>query len=254
MNDIVAILINGQEISLQEVLCQAKCSRDWQFLENVIVTNLILQAAAENNLSVSDQELQESADQFREENELFKTGDTEAWLAHHHMNLDDFERFIEQTILTKKLKSHITKDKIDPYLSENLSSFDQAKISHILVEKEKLAEELFLKISEEDADFSLLAERYSLDKKSCSNGGKLGFVFRNSLSPALETATFGAQIGSFLGPIKTNEGYHIVWVESIKYGAVNEQNRHQAQEILFAQWLKEYRQKNNVKIPLLEKL
>ncbi|MEE9258240.1 MAG: peptidylprolyl isomerase [Nitrospinaceae bacterium] len=88
----------------------------------------------------------------------------------------------------------------------------QAK--HILVGTKELAEELKNKIDEGE-DFSKLAEEHS-DCPSKKRGGDLGWFGKGAMVRPFEVAAFTAQEGDVVGPVKTEFGWHLIYVYEIK--------------------------------------
>ena len=64
------------------------------------------------------------------------------------------------------------------------------------------------------ASFSSVAQRYSEDSASISNGGYLGFYTINSLRPEIEDIVFALQEGGTTSIIETPEGWNIIRVIS----------------------------------------
>jgi len=70
-------------------------------------------------------------------------------------------------------------------------------------------------------DFAKLAMKYSDDPGSAKQGGELGDVSRGMMVKPFEAALFGAaKPGDIVGPVKTQYGYHIIQLESVKAGQV----------------------------------
>lgn len=91
----------------------------------------------------------------------------------------------------------------------------QAK--HILVGTKEIAEELKKKIDDGE-DFSKVAEEYS-DCPSKKRGGDLGWFGKGAMVRPFEVAAFTAQEGDVVGPIKTEFGWHLIYVYEIKEDA-----------------------------------
>lgn len=91
----------------------------------------------------------------------------------------------------------------------------QAK--HILVGTQELAEELKNKIDEGE-DFSKLAEEHS-SCPSKKRGGDLGWFGKGAMVRPFEVAAFTAQEGDVVGPVKTEFGWHLIYVYEIKEDA-----------------------------------
>ncbi|HRN56380.1 MAG TPA: peptidylprolyl isomerase [Agriterribacter sp.] len=59
-------------------------------------------------------------------------------------------------------------------------------------------------------DFSITAEKYSLDPSVKRNGGDIGFITVFSLPYALESVAYALHDGAFSLPYKSSAGYHII--------------------------------------------
>ncbi|MGE5623936.1 MAG: SurA N-terminal domain-containing protein [Bacillota bacterium] len=71
------------------------------------------------------------------------------------------------------------------------------------------------------ADFAKLAEQYSDDPGSKKQGGELGQVSRGVMVKPFEDALFGlAKPGDIAGPVRSQFGYHIIQLESVKSAEV----------------------------------
>ncbi len=109
---------------------------------------------------------------------------------------------------------------------------EQVQVSHILVSSETLAKKIR---GEVDAtNFSEKAKQYSEDKTTRDTGGELGSFDHGrseKLDPALAKVFFELQPGQISDPIKTQYGYHLVFLVS-KSGSV---------PMTFDQWLEQKR-------------
>ena len=82
--------------------------------------------------------------------------------------------------------------------------------NHILVSTESEALKLKSEINTFD-DFKQYARMYS-DCPSGRTGGNLGCFGRKQMVKEFEKAAFGGNIGEVTGPVKTQFGYHLIWV------------------------------------------
>ncbi|KYC44787.1 MAG: peptidylprolyl isomerase [Candidatus Methanofastidiosum methylothiophilum] len=80
--------------------------------------------------------------------------------------------------------------------------------AHILVKSEVLAKEILEKINSGDK-FSDLAKKYS-ECPSGKKGGDLGFFSRQKMVKEFEKAAFEGNVGSVVGPVKTQFGWHLI--------------------------------------------
>jgi putative peptide maturation system protein len=251
-DEYVAVEVNGDGISLEEVLISAKFSGNLQFIQDAIDTALIRQAAEQRGIEVSDDELQQAADDFRLANELNDADATEAWLTERHLSFEEWESALEDQAIAQKLRITLTEGRVEQYFAEQRLLFDSALLAHLVVQEEDLARELRAQIVEDEADFHALAHRYSLDSGTKLAGGYSGQITRADMEAAVEASVFGAHPGDVLGPFKNDDGWELIKVESIQAAKLDDSMRARIKSQLFEEWLKEQRRKAKIAIPLLE--
>ena len=64
-------------------------------------------------------------------------------------------------------------------------------------------------------DFASVAKSESQDEGSQANGGDLGFLSPGSMSSTFEQAAFKLKPGEISNPVRTDQGYHIIRVDTI---------------------------------------
>ncbi len=256
LKDIVAANINGKGITLYDIFYSLKINGKLDLLRNVFHETLVAQAVEQEGITVSDEELQKTADGLRQALGLHMAGDTQNWLKANHVTVEDLEVSLERSIATEKLKDKVVvNEAVEKYFAENRSSFDSAKIAQIVAKEEGMAQELLAQITDEDADFYALARQQSIDKGSKEAGGYLGFVNRKALSPQVENAVFGASPGKVVGPVKTDQGYHLIKVLEFGEVKLDEDMSNSIKNILFEQWLADEMSRAEIEdklTPLLE--
>ena len=85
---------------------------------------------------------------------------------------------------------------------------------HILVGAKELADELKEKLDKGE-EFTKLAEEFS-ECPSKKRGGDLGWFGKGAMVRPFEVAAFTAQEGDVVGPIKTEFGWHLIYVYEIQ--------------------------------------
>ncbi len=85
---------------------------------------------------------------------------------------------------------------------------NKIRASHILVEKQKKALELYEKVKSGE-DFATLARNNSTCP-SRKKGGNLEDFGRGQMVKEFETASFALKVGEVSEPVKTKFGYHII--------------------------------------------
>ncbi len=99
---------------------------------------------------------------------------------------------------------------------------EQRLTHHILLTFDDDREEIFNAISDlhqqllvSPATFPGLALRHSHCPSALENG-RLGWVSRGLLYPALDAALFALNAGQLSAPIETELGWHLLWCEAIR--------------------------------------
>lgn len=101
---------------------------------------------------------------------------------------------------------------------------ERRRASHILItagadrtedEARALAESLRQRI-ESGEDFAALAEEFSDDPGSASQGGDLGWIEPDVMMPAFEDALYELEQGQIAGPVETEFGWHVIRLDDIE--------------------------------------
>ena len=99
------------------------------------------------------------------------------------------------------------------YYDENPTAFvgkESVEASHILVETEELAREIYAKIAGGEMTFAEAAREYS-SCPSKENGGSLGEFGRGQMVPEFDNAVFSMEVGTVTeNPVQTQFGYHLI--------------------------------------------
>lgn len=65
-------------------------------------------------------------------------------------------------------------------------------------------------------DFAEMANKFSVDTISASNGGDLGFFEKGVMDPAFDEKVFSMQLGEISEPVKSRFGFHVIKLNNIK--------------------------------------
>ncbi|NMD72037.1 peptidylprolyl isomerase PrsA [Bacillus sp. DNRA2] len=85
----------------------------------------------------------------------------------------------------------------------------EIKARHILVDSEEKAKEVKAKL-DGGAKFEDLAKEYSTDPGSKDKGGDLGWFGAGAMVPEFEEAAYALKKDEISGPVKTDNGWHII--------------------------------------------
>lgn len=230
--------VRGEPLSLQDFLGSLKRSgRLGALLEEAARDKVLAQTAAQEKIAVEDADLQRAADQWRSAVGLFRAEDTRKWLARHRMSEAALEALMLRHVWKQKLRERIPRAKVEEFFAANRALFDRAQLAHLVVDREGLAGELLAQIQEEERDFAELVRKHSLHADSRNQGGSLGVVPRRSLPAEMASVVFEAKPGTVVGPVRTPLGYHLVKVEELLPGQLDQATENAIREELFNGWL-----------------
>jgi foldase protein PrsA len=119
-----------------------------------------------------------------------------------------------QDKLVKKLTGGLTVSDAEAlaYYNKNLAQYKKGAsrdLEHILVKTKKLADSIYKQL-QSGASFAKLATKYSTDKGSGVNGGKLGVAFENQLVAPFAKVAFSIKTGVISKPVKSQFGWHVI--------------------------------------------
>lgn len=127
-------------------------------------------------------------------------------------------------ISAAKLAADITvpEDKVRTEYAKNPAAYAQPEtreVRHILVADEALAKSLATQVTDEAA-FIRLAGQYSEDPGSKANGGDIGAIRQADVVPEFGAIAFSLPVGQLSKPVKTDFGWHLIWVSKINKAEV----------------------------------
>lgn len=156
-------------------------------LDRVVTLAYVKKLAAENNISVSDQEVQEQIDLLREQNRL-GSGDQvfeDVLQDYFGWSVDDFKRYLEQEMLIQKV----------------VATLDQ--------ETQERAQAAYAEL-QAGTSFAKVAKEYSEDLSSKNDGGNFGFDITETsrdVTPQATNTLFSLKKGQYSEVINT--GYSL---------------------------------------------
>jgi parvulin-like peptidyl-prolyl isomerase len=169
-------------------------------LNTMIEQVLIEQAAAEQQIAVTDAELDAEL-----ESNMALAGSDQAWqewLAVNQYTPEEFRETLRDSMVTSRVLEQVTQDL--------LNDVPHVHARHILVETEAEANDLLSRLGNGE-DFATLAAQYSQDETTARQGGDLGWFTEDELlEPSLAQAAFALEPNMVTGPIQTLLGFHII--------------------------------------------
>ena len=210
-----------------------------QVLDVMIEQVLIEQSAAQEGLTVSDQEVEDVIARDVAENggeEQFN-----AWLQANNWTAEEYKMRQRSMMIASRMFERVT--------SNVPTKAEQVHARHILVATEQQARDLEVQL-QGGADFVALASQYSLDPSTKDSGGDLGFFPRGTLVvPEIEDVAFTLEVGQISGVVKTAMGYHIIQViERVQDMALTEESWQALKETTFRKWAAELWAAANIEV------
>lgn len=220
-------------------------------LDKLIIEQIIMQKAQEDNIVATDEEVNKEITGFKE-----MVGGKEGFdkfLQTNGMTEDYFKSGIKKELTVEKYREKYLKGlKLDEkelkdYYAKNKDNYETIKASHILVENEEEAKEISKQLKE-GADFAELSKK-SIEPGAAERAGDLGFFGKGQMVPEFEKAAFALKVDEISDPVKTEHGYHIIKVTEKKesYDQVKEEVKTDLENEKFEQHLEKLKEEAKVK-------
>lgn len=128
--------------------------------------------------------------------------------------LDELLRhLVVQQVMEEQQNATVTDEEVKAYYDAHQQEFstERVKASHILVDNEQLAKEIYEKVKADPSQFSALAAEHSKDLSNAKRGGDLGLFGRGRMVKEFDEAAFALPAdGAISQPVQTRFGWHII--------------------------------------------
>ena len=201
-----------------------------QVLDSMIEQVLIEQAAVQEGMAISEEELEAAIQESIEEGA--GQASFEEWLRTSSLTYEDFREGLRFQLLALAMFERVTGSV--PIAAE------QVHARHILVQTEEEAEAILTQLQAGE-DFAALARQRSQDQNTKETGGDLGFFPRGLLiAPEVEEAAFALLPDQISGVVRSQFGYHVVQVlEKVPDRPLPPELLNSLKEQAFARWMQE---------------
>lgn len=133
----------------------------------------------------------------------------EKWKKINHFTLNKFDLYLIRGWKWQRWCLKNFKEVIHSYYLKRKEELDEFTFLIIRVNQENLAEELYLRIKENENSFSELSEKFSNGEEKYSRG-KLGPLKRKAIHPELAKFLIKSNLGELNYPIKIEKTYFIL--------------------------------------------
>jgi hypothetical protein len=225
-------------VTLNEILQQAKYTFQLPALiEQATHRQIILATAEQEGLTVSTEELQQTADNLRVTHKLLSSRETLKWLEKHYLSVEDFEDLAYTHLIREKLVEHLFSREVPAHFAKHQLDYAQAIIYELTVPQQELAMEFFYSLQGNEQDFLALVHRYCPKPLHRLRGEYRRIVRRQDLEPVISAAVFAATPPTVLKPLESRQGYQLVYVAEIVSPELTDDLEQQIREELFQKWL-----------------
>ncbi len=256
LDDIIAVV--GNDVITRRELNNFRPQDRKAGLENLIMRQLLLQAAKQYNINVADTSINVAAKgkggrlSRQDLRDKLIIGKLQQQVAASYVQISEVEI---ADMVEKQLQQS----------GSNIGSMTipEAKVAHILIrdqgnpQAEQTISQLYQQL-QQGADFAALATQFSQDPGSATGGGDLGWVRQGQMVPAFEQTMLSTPTGSMSMPFKSRFGYHILKVEQRRQAPVNNRKllEAKAKQAIFQRraaeewdmWLARLREESHIEI------
>ena len=229
------VKIDDDAISVDEFLQTLRLTGQFEgLIEQFVRDRLTVQAAKKQGIRVSEQEIQERADQFRRARGLHRASDTNKYLDALHVGLDEFEAFLTDGLYQEKMLARVCSEQaVQAHFKLNSPRFDSIEVSHIVLDAEGKAKEMISVLADDPDSFDEMAD-------TREHGGLIGKVLRGSLRTDIEAKVFNAAVGELLGPFISADRtvFEIFKVKAKHPARLDDDTATEVRRLLREEWLR----------------
>jgi peptidyl-prolyl cis-trans isomerase SurA len=200
-----------------------------EVLDRLIDDELILQQATDLKLSITPEQIDQSIDEIKRQNNITDEQLREA-LRGQGMTMAAYRADLKKQLLRYRVlnisvgsRVTITDEEVKTYYDRHMKTGGniQVRASHIFVaipdgadaatvrEKQTQAQRL-LERAQAGEDFAKLAKQFSDDAATRGEGGDLGTFGKDMLPKAIEELVFSMKVGDIRGPVRADRGFHVI--------------------------------------------
>jgi parvulin-like peptidyl-prolyl isomerase len=208
-------------------------------MEDILRDKLAVHAAKRRGIVLSDEDIQERANQFRRIHGLHRAKETNDYFDALGVTLEDFEAFIVDMLYQEKVMEQIGEDAaIEEYFQLHSPRFESIEVSHIVMDSEGGAREMLSYLTDDPDSFEEMAREHS-EADTRDAGGRIGKVMRGSLQGDIEAKVFNAEEGALLGPFPSGDGsmFEIFRIDAKSPAQLDDETRSEIKRLLRDEWL-----------------
>lgn len=208
---------------------------NYQLLPRLLFELIIDRAIAP--FTCTPEEAKSAYQQFCQKNQITTQTERQAWLEINPMTLEQLKALATRNLKIEKFKQATWGRKLESYFIDRKSQLDMVLYS-LIQTQDLAAQELYFQIQEGEADFALLARKYS-QGANAEIGGLIGPVELSSCHPIIGKMLSVSQPGQLWSPTPVGEWLVIVRLEKFIPAQLDDLMRQRLLSELFASWLQQ---------------
>ncbi len=207
--------------------------------DEILCQKIIEQVAQDRKIFVEAEEVQANINQVFAAMGLERDSDSLLWMNKQLVSLDDLEAGIYDRLIRQKLADFLFFDSAESFFYEHQADFDRVVLYQIIVPYERVVDDIVYQIRLQELSFYEAAHLYDMDERRRHQCGYEGIFYRSELYSDLAEVAFVAPPNEIIGPIRTETGYHLLWVEEFIPAEFTPQRRQTIIDRMFQEWLSE---------------
>jgi foldase protein PrsA len=191
--------------------------KDEAIMDNMILEQVLIDAAEKEGFSMTDEEVQTQLDSYKgyfSTDEEYQTFLETNEMTEEYLTEAIKKEYIINQYLQKNIEELVPTDEELNKIYEDTKMGEKVRASHILVGTEEEANAVVDRLNNGES-FEDVAIEVSIDP-SKDNGGDLDFFSYGDMVKEFSDAAFSMNIGDVSGPVESQFGYHIIKVTDKK--------------------------------------
>jgi putative peptide maturation system protein len=244
------VKVNNTLMTVSEAIANLDFIWNEKRLINRLIDACIIREELDNNsVNISDAELQQTMNSFREERQLYTVEDTYNWMQQNGLNHERFESLMTNKATVNKIRDRVAAKLVEDYFNRHQSDFDVAYVARFDVKDREEASKIYEQIRQGKVDFYEALQHHFVTKTQKIGQSSRGFfsvIQRRELTSPLKETIFATEIDSTVELFYTGETYAIFRVLSLIPANLDDKTRIAIRNLIFEQWLAQKRQEAKI--------
>lgn len=230
---LTALKIGDLKVTAEEIV---PLLEKYQLLPRLVREIIIDRALI--SVECSSEELTQAIEGFYQQQKVNSPQQLQAWLRQKQFTIEQVQNAIARGIKLEKFKEKMWGDRMESYFLEQKLEFDKVLYSLLRTQDLGVAQELYFRILEEEAEFAPLAKEYSQGVEA-KTGGIVGPISLSKIHPTLKEMFQRSKPGQLWSPQYIDNWFVVVRLEQFVPAKLDEEVRQKLLDERFNQWLQE---------------